>query len=740
MEVLAGVSSVLSVLGFAIQLADGIKKACALWESLQEAPHEVQMICKDLRAISNVLDDIQLEENQFMHHSDSIIEALELCSEVLESLNHLSQKIVFPNTDTTLLIKRWRAVKGVVKIEKLQGLQSRLNSAKLTLLLARQNSSQSGPPRLRQLMNMVDGIKLDLQELASKTVVITSRDPPDSKVHFDALKVEVRALARTIKNPVMRLGFERAMDLAFSTLSNSAERSLRRKSAVLDNVEHSLSTINIRFGKINIYITTLSFADGTYKSCTNLIMHPSRLLQLCGVSLGVRVVLSKSCGAFKPELKAYRAVPDDSAIFRLCRDGRLDAIRCLFDEGLASPRDTDSYGRTPLMIAASTGQLSTCKFLVNEGADLEVRDILNNDLGSYACGTWYPGYGKHRVPFGFSHTENRVWMHCDARIEVLRMFLEQFEVSEDPYSPGFIGLCWLATNTRSVGNRLRLADRKLLYWTSSMLLDQLALTPNLSAYFKCALLAAMEFEDIDMIDHLFRTCPHNITEDWIAPSIGLCLVSKIREFDQTHLIHCMMSHGMDLHSSLAELSSATSQCPQPGCQGTITTLLLQTSGTFFRFKTALQYLGIDIAKFVCDEIQQGPAAAAGWTTHSLCAAFSLDFIPEDTSPHFACLHNWKCPVYSHGRELSWEVLLDKLKLRNDLSSGLEDILRERDADLVKFQSIDGRICSCCGEFGMSHATLFERNAAICNLCNDTLHQATKEREAEVEDSMFLLSI
>ncbi|KAF7948069.1 uncharacterized protein EAE97_003480 [Botrytis byssoidea] len=240
MEVLAGVSSVLSVLDFAIQLADGIKKACALWESLQEAPREVQMTCKDLRAISNVLDDIQLEENQFMHHSDSIVEALELCSEVLESLNHLSQKIVFANTDTNLLSKRWRAMKAVIKMDKLQELQSRLNGVKLTLVLARQNSSQLLSMQTyksqQQLMNMVDGIKLDLQGLASKTVVITSRDPPDSKVHFDALKVEARALARTIKNPVMRLGFERAIDLAFSTLSNSAERSLRRKSAVLDNV------------------------------------------------------------------------------------------------------------------------------------------------------------------------------------------------------------------------------------------------------------------------------------------------------------------------------------------------------------------------------------------------------------------------------------------------------------------------------------------------------------------------
>ncbi|CCD47246.1 hypothetical protein BofuT4_P004050.1 [Botrytis cinerea T4] len=63
----------------------------------------------------------------------------------------------------------------------------------------------------QQLMNMVDGIKLDLQKLASKAVGIKSRDPPDSNVHFGALKVEGRALACNIKYPDMRLGFESAM-------------------------------------------------------------------------------------------------------------------------------------------------------------------------------------------------------------------------------------------------------------------------------------------------------------------------------------------------------------------------------------------------------------------------------------------------------------------------------------------------------------------------------------------------
>ncbi|KAK6598401.1 hypothetical protein H4I95_09011 [Botrytis cinerea] len=172
----------------------------------------------------------------------------------------------------------------------------------------------------QQLMNMVDGIKLDLQKLASKAVGIKSRDPPDSNVHFGALKVEGRALACNIKYPDMRLGFESAMGFSICYIFKPRREKPTEKGS-------------------------------------------------------------------QTRIKAYRAVPDDPKIFRLYRDGRMNAIRNLFDEGLASLRGTDYYGIIAL-IAAFAGQLSRCKFLVNEGTDLEAWDIQNHDLGSHACGTW----------------------------------------------------------------------------------------------------------------------------------------------------------------------------------------------------------------------------------------------------------------------------------------------------------------------------------------------------------------
>ncbi|KAF7859638.1 hypothetical protein EAF04_008717 [Stromatinia cepivora] len=73
-------------LGLAIQLAGGIKKACVLCDSIQVARHGVRVIHKDLHAISDI-DDIRLEENQFMFHSDLMIEARGSSTMLPRSLN-----------------------------------------------------------------------------------------------------------------------------------------------------------------------------------------------------------------------------------------------------------------------------------------------------------------------------------------------------------------------------------------------------------------------------------------------------------------------------------------------------------------------------------------------------------------------------------------------------------------------------------------------------------------------------
>jgi hypothetical protein len=63
MEVLSGVSSAFAVVSLAIELSDRIKKFCEFWDSIREAPQSIRTIAKDLRIISDVLEDIHGEAN-----------------------------------------------------------------------------------------------------------------------------------------------------------------------------------------------------------------------------------------------------------------------------------------------------------------------------------------------------------------------------------------------------------------------------------------------------------------------------------------------------------------------------------------------------------------------------------------------------------------------------------------------------------------------------------------------------
>lgn len=72
----------------------------------------------------------------------------------------------------------------------------------------------------------------------------------------------------------------------------------------------------------------------------------SWLLQL-GLSYGLSMTLSRSRQGGKQTLDMYRAVPDDSEIFKHCQNGNLREVKILLSMGKASVWDRDKYRRTP---------------------------------------------------------------------------------------------------------------------------------------------------------------------------------------------------------------------------------------------------------------------------------------------------------------------------------------------------------------------------------------------------------
>jgi len=147
MEALAGVSSVLAVVSVAIQLGDGIKKLYDFWDSVIEAPQEVQAISKDLKIILDVVEDMQMQfeaQKPNSRAATTTSAALEQCLNSVGTLQALTYKLNSGLSSNETKRRKWSALKGAWKKTKIANFRESLRDMKLTLLLAKQNSDRSG--------------------------------------------------------------------------------------------------------------------------------------------------------------------------------------------------------------------------------------------------------------------------------------------------------------------------------------------------------------------------------------------------------------------------------------------------------------------------------------------------------------------------------------------------------------------------------------------------------------------
>ena len=91
-----------------------------------------------------------------------------------------------------------------------------------------------------------------------------------------------------------------------------------------------------------------------YEHETSYTVSPATWLISLGVHHGLhlRCFLSSTQG-WKNTMKTICPVPDGALIFDFCKAGNVPAVRRLLSGGLASVRDTDSGGYTPLHVSTS---------------------------------------------------------------------------------------------------------------------------------------------------------------------------------------------------------------------------------------------------------------------------------------------------------------------------------------------------------------------------------------------------
>lgn len=240
--------------------------------------------------------------------------------------------------------------------------------------------------------------KLDNLSLQHSVAIVTtiSKEPKDNQNHTAALLAETTRVNRTIEDPLIRWGFAVASERALHRIANEIGTkdainevddsklnfmpsdevvSERSKGFFVDppltkQTSRKWNTISCFFGTIHTYSTTKQLqlnildnqesadAEYRYEHQSSFTIRPAAWLVKLGLNSGLRVGLfNSSVRGWKSSLNTFCIVPDDSLIFDLIKDGHLLAVRDLFSRGLASVRDTNSMGETPLHVHINSPEL-----------------------------------------------------------------------------------------------------------------------------------------------------------------------------------------------------------------------------------------------------------------------------------------------------------------------------------------------------------------------------------------------
>ncbi|KAL8878875.1 MAG: hypothetical protein Q9198_003403 [Flavoplaca austrocitrina] len=135
MDGLSTAASGIAVVSATIQLADGIKKLHDFWNSITEAPEDIKDNLMDLRALSSLLTQIA-HDKQRLEPDTTFADVLSGCCAKVNRLITLLEEIEPGFGSTSSSIRRWTAVKAVLKQGNLKKFQKRLESLKATLSLA----------------------------------------------------------------------------------------------------------------------------------------------------------------------------------------------------------------------------------------------------------------------------------------------------------------------------------------------------------------------------------------------------------------------------------------------------------------------------------------------------------------------------------------------------------------------------------------------------------------------------
>ena len=137
MDGLSSAASATAIVSFTIQLADSVKKLYEFWKSVKEAPEDVHAITADLKLLWGVLSEIALDE-QNVGPDATLTTVLQSCNNSVKTLTRDLEVVELGFASTSSRVRKWSAVRAVLKRERFNNFQAALERLKTTLLLVQQ--------------------------------------------------------------------------------------------------------------------------------------------------------------------------------------------------------------------------------------------------------------------------------------------------------------------------------------------------------------------------------------------------------------------------------------------------------------------------------------------------------------------------------------------------------------------------------------------------------------------------
>ena len=142
MDGLSGAASIISVASIAIQLADGVRKLYIFWSDVQDAPAHIRTISEDSNFLLKILAEIA-SEGQHIMPDDLLTTSLNQCQSKVIKLTLLVHNLNPARLESKkFVVRKWTAIRTVLKADKLKEYQEILASLESKLMLVLQTQQR----------------------------------------------------------------------------------------------------------------------------------------------------------------------------------------------------------------------------------------------------------------------------------------------------------------------------------------------------------------------------------------------------------------------------------------------------------------------------------------------------------------------------------------------------------------------------------------------------------------------